>query len=376
MYSPQGIKTFMRQYIHEHSNWPGFAWDEGALSALLGEVRMLQGRVLGKMEALGFKARQEAGLDNLSLDVVKSSEIEGEGLNFKQVRSSIARKLGIDGPEPVRPARNVEGAVELMLDATRNFGEPLTHERLYGWHAALFPSGYSGLYQMETGKYRSGAMQIVSGPMGREEVHFVAIAPERVYAEMELFLDWVNAEQNMDPVIKAAMAHFRFIIIHPFDDGNGRIARAITDFLLARSEQSRERFYSMSSAIMARRKQYYALLKKVQHSEGDITPWLKWFLETLRQALKQTEQHTGMVLKKAEFWQHHEHTILNERQRKVLNKLLDRDDASFRSAHYARMAKCSSDSALRDIKDLLQKGILTRGSSGGRSTDYVLAEFG
>jgi Fic family protein len=363
----------MERYIYEYPAWPEFRWDERALHPVFGEVRQLQGRVLGKMETLGFRARQEAGLDNLSLDVVKSSEIEGEKLNIRQVRSSIARKLGMDHPGSARPARHVEGIVEMMLDATRNFREPLAHERLFAWHAALFPSGYSGLYKIETARYRSGSMQIVSGPMGREKVHFEAIAAARVHQEMDLFLDWVNGDHAIDPVIKAAIAHFRFIIIHPFDDGNGRIARALSDLLLARAENSAERFYSMSASIMAKRSQYYAVLQRVQHSDGDITEWLDWFLHTMKHALRNTEKITEAVLKKADFWHEHEHVALNQRQRKVLNKMLDREEAQLRSSHYARMAKCSSDTALRDIKDLVQKGILKQRESGGRSTAYKLA---
>jgi Fic family protein len=362
----------MSEFIYDREAWPDFSWDADALMPAVGAVRLLQGRVMGNMEALGFQARQEAGLNNLSLDVVKSSEIEGEKLNYRSVRSSIARKLGLESRDSPAAGRDAEGVVEMLLDATRHFDQPLTHERMYGWHAALFPTGYSGLYKIETGRYRTGRMQIVSGAMGKEQVHYEAPEPERVFAEMDAFLRWFNQETKLDPVLKAAAAHFRFIIIHPFDDGNGRIARALTDMLLALGENSRDRFYSMSASIMARRRQYYAVLKKVQCSEGDITEWLQWFLQTLEHALLQTEKAIQAVLKKADFWQQHAQTELNERQRKVLNKLLDKAAGPLRSSHYARMAKCSSDTALRDIKDLLEKGVLKQKESGGRSTAYTL----
>jgi Fic family protein len=271
--------------------------------------------------------------------------------------------------------RNVEGVVDMMLDATQNYLNPLTDERLFGWHAALFPTGYSGSYKIEVGLYRTGEMQIVSGAMGKEKVHYEAVAPQMVKPEMEKFLAWMNNGVQLDPVLMAAIAHFWFIIIHPFDDGNGRIARAISDMLLTRAENSPERFYSMSGQIMIERKQYYEVLQKVQYSSGDITEWLEWFLRCLKNALLATETTLHKILHKAHFWKIHEKTALNERQRLVVNKLLDGFDGKLKSSKWARIAKCSPDTALRDIKDLIEKRILQQEPGGGRSTNYELSEF-
>ena len=269
----------MAKYIYEHQNWTDFSWDEKAINSLFGEVRLMQGKIIGQMNALGFSSKEEATLTALTLDVVKSSEIEGELLNYDQVRSSIAIRLGLNTVGLVPSNRHIEGIVEMMLDATQRFTDPLTEERLFGWHAALFPTGYSGPYKIEVGQYRTGEMQIVSGAIGKEKVHYEAVKPEFVKAEMDKFLEWFNAENGIDNVLKAAIAHFWFIIIHPFDDGNGRIARALTDQLLARAESSGERFYSMSSQILVERKRYYEILQKVQHSTNDITEWMLWFLK-------------------------------------------------------------------------------------------------
>lgn len=368
-------KTFqtVAKYIYQYEGWPDFTWQDKAISVVLGEVRNLQGRIAGQMRALGFSVKEEATLAVRTLDVVKSSEIEGELLNYEQVRSSIARRLGMDVAGLVRSDRDVEGIVEVMLDATQNYQAPLTEERLFGWHAALFPTGYSGMYKLETGRYRSGEMEIVSGPMGKEKVHYEAVAPQSVKAEMDRFLDWFNDGPRMDPVLKAAIAHFWFIIIHPFDDGNGRIARAISDMLLTRAENSSERFYSMSSQIQVERKWYYAMLQKVQNSSGDITEWLDWFLHCLRNALLEAEDSLQKILRKATFWFIHENTLLNERQRLMLNKMLDGFDGKLKSSKWAKIAKCSQDTALRDIKDLMEKGILKQEQGGGRSTNYELA---
>ncbi|MFZ4545502.1 MAG: Fic family protein [Saprospiraceae bacterium] len=365
----------MAKYIYQHKNWTNFTWDDAAINAVFGEVRHLQGKISGQMSALGFSAREEAALATLTLDVVKSSEIEGEHLNYEQVRSSIARRLGIEVAGLTHPNRNVEGVVEMMLDATQNYRQQLTEERLFAWHAALFPTGYSGMHKIEVARYRSGEMQIVSGAMGKEKVHFEAVAAELVKEEMEKFLQWFNEPDKTDPVMKAAIAHFWFIIIHPFDDGNGRIARAISDLLLARSESSSERFYSMSSQMLAERKQYYEILQKVQHSSGDITAWLFWFLNCLRNALLETESTLKKVVQKTEFWKIHEHTVINERQRLLLNKLLDGFEGKLKSSKWAKIAKCSPDTALRDIKDLIEKGILQQEEQGGRSTNYELKGF-
>jgi len=325
------------------------------------------------MSALGFSVLEEANLETLTLDVVKSSEIEGERLDYGQVRSSIARRLGLDAGGLVSVDRNVEGVVDMTLDAVQNRRQPLTEDRLFGWHAALFPSGRSGIYKIEAGRYRTREMQIVSGAMGREKVHYEAVPAEAVKKEMDGFLDWFNNGGSADPVLKAAIAHFWFIIIHPFDDGNGRMARAISDMLLARADRSPERFYSMSGQMLAERKRYYEVLQQVQHSSGDITEWLDWFLHCLRNALLKTEKTLAKVVYKATFWQHHGQTPLNERQRLMLNKLLDGLDGKLKSSKWAKIAKCSPDTALRDIKDLVEKGLLRQEAEGGRSTNYELA---
>lgn len=365
----------MAKYIYHYPNWTDFTWNQTVLNAVFGEVRHLQGKIAGQMYALGFSSKDHVTLNTLTLDVVKSSEIEGEQLHYDQVRSSIARRLGIEVAGLVPSDRKVDGVVEMILDATRNYQKPLTEERLLGWHAALFVTGYSGLYKIEVGRYRTGEMQIVSGAMGKERIHYEAVAAALVKSEMDHFLDWFNHEAFLDPVLKAAIAHFWFIIIHPFDDGNGRIARAISDLLLTRAENSPERFYSMSSQILVEKKQYYEILQKVQHSSGDITEWLEWFLICLKNALLQTESTLQRVLRKAEFWKVHEATPLNERQRLVLNKLFDGFDGKLKSSKWAKIAKCSPDTALRDIKDLMEKGILLQEEAGGRSTNYELKTF-
>lgn len=365
----------MAKYIYQNKNWTDFTWNDKAINAIFGEVRLMQGKIIGQMNALGFSAKEEATLTTLTLDVVKSSEIEGELLNYDQVRSSIARRLGIKTAGLVPSSRHIEGIVEMMLDATQRHNLPLTKKRLYGWHAALFPTGYSGPYEIEVGRYRTGEMQVVSGAMGKEKVHYEAVKPELVKAEMDKFLDWFNNDNQLDPVFKAAIAHFWFIIIHPFDDGNGRIGRAITDMLLARAESSGERFYSMSSQILVERKQYYDILRKVQHSTGDITEWLEWFLHCLKNAMLATENTTQRILRKAEFWKLHEQTPINERQRLMLNKLFDGFEGKLQTSKWAKITKTSTDTALRDIKDLIEKGILQQTEEVGRNANYELSAF-
>jgi Fic family protein len=365
----------MAKYIYEYKNWTNFSWQDKAINVLFGEVRLMQGKIIGQMNALGFSAKEEATLTALTLDVVKSSEIEGELLNFDQVRSSIARRLGINTAGLIPSNRHIEGVVEMMLDATQRYTLPLTEKRLFGWHAALFPTGYSGPYLIEVGLYRTGEMQVVSGAMGKEKVHFEAVKPELVKTEMDKFLDWFNNENHLDPVLKAAIAHFWFIIIHPFDDGNGRIGRAITDMMLARAESSGERFYSMSSQILTERKLYYEVLQKVQHSSGDITEWIDWFLHCLKNAMLSTENTTQKLVRKAEFWKLHEHTPVNERQRLMLNKLFDDFEGKLQTLKWAKITKTSTDTALRDIKDLVEKGILKQTDEGGRSANYKLVDF-
>jgi len=365
----------MAKYIYEHKNWTDFSWHDKAINVVFGEVRLMQGKIIGQMNALGFSTKEEATLTALTLDVVKSSEIEGELLNYEQVRSSIARRLGINTAGLVPSSRHIEGVVEMMLDATQRYTLPLSEKRLFGWHAALFPTGYSGPYLIEVGRYRTGEMQVVSGAMGKEKVHYKALKPELVKMEMDKFLDWFNNETRLDPVLKAAIAHFWFIIIHPFDDGNGRIGRAIADMLLARAEGSGERFYSMSSQILTERKRYYEVLQKVQHSSGDITEWLDWFLHCLKNAMLATENTTQKILRKAEFWKIHEHTPINERQRFVLNKLFDDFEGKLQTSKWAKIVKTSTDTALRDIKDLVEKGILRQTDEKGRNANYELIDF-
>lgn len=365
----------MVKYIYQNKNWTDFTWNDKAINAIFGEVRLMQGKIMGQMNALGFSAKEEATLTNLTLDVVKSSEIEGELLNYDQVRSSIARRLGINTAGLVPSSRHIEGIVEMMLDATQHHNLPLTKKRLFGWHAALFPTGYSGPYEIEVGKYRTGEMKVVSGAMGKEKVDYEAVKAELVKAEMEKFLDWFNNDNQLDPVLKAAIAHFWFIIIHPFDDGNGRIGRAITDMLLACAESSGERFYSMSSQILVERKQYYEILQKVQHSKGDITEWLQWFLHCLKNAMLATENTTQIILHKAEFWKLHENTPINERQRLMLNKLFEGFEGKLKTSKWAKITKTSTDTALRDIKDLVEKGILQKTDEVGRNANYILLDF-
>ena len=360
-------------FVYQKQDWSDFKWDSDKIVPLLGNVRHLQGKLLGQMESLGFSLKEEAVLTTLTLDVLKSTEIEGEILNKDQVRSSIARKLGITVNGIVAFSRNVDGVVEMMLDATQHYDSPLTKKRLLGWHAALFPTGYSGIYKIEVGKYRTGDMQVVSGTMGKEKIHYEAPKPNLVESEMANFLDWLNNGYiSIDPVLKAAIAHFWFITIHPFDDGNGRIARAITDMLLARSDNTSQKFYSVSNQILEERKVYYDILEKTQRGDGDITNWLLWFLSCLEKALINTEKILESTIVKAKFWEQHSQTSLNNRQRIMLNKLLDGFDGKLTSSKWAKITKTSPDTALRDIQDLISKGILQKEAQGGRSTNYEL----
>ena len=359
-------------FIHQNKDWTNFTWDNTKLLVLLANVRHLQGRLLGQMESLGFKLKEEAVLSTLTLDVLKSAEIEGEILNKDQVRSSIARRLGLEVSGLVDSPRNVEGVVEMMLDATQKYMQPVTAERLFGWHAALFPTGYSGMYKIEVGKYRSGAMQVVSGAMGKEKIHYEAPDAGWVESGMNKFLQWFNSSSETDPVLKAAISHFWFVTIHPFDDGNGRIARAITDMQLARSDGSSQRFYSMSNQILTERKKYYKILEKTQRGTNDITGWLEWFLSCLENAIINSGEILDSVLAKAKFWEKHSQTLLNNRQRLMLNKLLDGFEGKLTSSKWLKIVKCSQDTAIRDIQDLISKNILQKEAQGGRSTNYEL----
>ncbi len=362
-------------YIHEQSDWPLFRWRDEELSAQLAEVRHRQGRLIGRMEALGLPLQAEAVLATLTQDVLKSSEIEGEILPADQVRSSIARRLGVDIGGVSAIDRHVDGVVEMMLDATRNYKAPLTRDRLFDWHAALFPTGRSGIRRISVGAWRddaTGPMEVVSGPLGWEKVHFRAPKADRLDAEMTAFLTWLNDPSRIDPVLRAGLAHFWFVTIHPFDDGNGRIARAIADLALARSEKSAQRFYSMSAQIRIERNDYYKALERAQRGTLDITSWLAWFLGCLGQAIDGAEDILSGVLRKARFWEAHGTAPLNERQHMMVNRLLGGFDGKLTSSKWAKLAKCSQDTALRDINALIERGVLRRDEAGGRSTGYLL----
>lgn len=365
----------MPKYIHQLPDWQKFHWNQEILAAPLAAVRHRQGRLLGRMEAVGFPQQNEAMLKTLTLDVLKSSEIEGEILNPEQVRSSIARRLGMDIAGLIPADRRVEGVVEMALEATQNYAKPLTKERLFRWHASLFPEGATGI---KVGVWRNdakGPMQVVSGAMGRERVHYEAPSTERLDAEMDAFLEWVNRAGDIDPVLRAAKAHLWFVTIHPFDDGNGRIARAIADWALARSENSARRFYSMSAQIRRERKEYYDILEKTQRGTLDVTEWMAWFLGCLDRAISGTETALATVFRRDQFWKTHAGVSINDRQRLILNKLLDGDFAGkLTSSKWAKLAKCSQDTAHRDILDLIERGILSKDSAGGRSTSYSLEE--
>lgn len=363
-------------YLYKHKDFPNFLWDSEVIMPLLGEVRNAQGRLFGKMDGLGFDLQNEATLEALTLEVLKSHEIEGEFLDEQKVRSSVARKLGIETAGAAEADKNIDGVVDMMLDATQNYAAPLSEERLFGWHNALFPTGRSGLYRIKVATWRddsTGPMQIVSGAMGKEKVHFQAPDAQDVPRQMSEFIRWFNSDTPpLDAVVKAAIAHLWFVTIHPFEDGNGRIARALSEMLLTRSDNSPQRFYSMSTQIKAERNAYYDILEKTERGSMDITLWINWFLQCLQTALSTAEQSLSRVLKKARFWKKHATTALNSRQIMMINKLFDGFEGKLKSAKWAKIAKCSPDTALRDIKDLIEKGILQPESSSTRNSNYEL----
>jgi Fic family protein len=364
----------VKTYIHELENWTNFIWDNDKLLPILSSVRHLQGRLLGRMESLGFDFIERATLESLILDVVDTSRIEGEFLNPELVRSSIARKLGIENAEFVKTPRNIEGIVDVILDATQNFDKSLTQTRLFGWHNSLFQSGYSGYQQIDVAKYRLGDMKVVSGNFGREKIHFEAPSAERVPYEMERFLNWLNEDSSLDLVIKSIIAHFWFVTIHPFDDGNGRIARAILDMFLAKSDNSKIRFYSLSNQIFKEHKKYNDIIEKTQKGTQDITLYLEWFLGCFERALLASEQNLEIILDKAHFWDYHKSTKTNARQRNVINYLYDNYEKNvgfLRTSTYAKLAKCSNDTALRDLQDLVAKDML-KAEDTGKKTNYVI----
>jgi Fic family protein len=364
-------------YIHELPDWPALRWSVERVSEPLADIRHRQGRLMGRMEAFGFSLQQESVLQTLTADVLKTSEIEGERLDQAQVRSSIARRLHIDAGA-IKPAdRHVEGIVEMTLDATRNYEQPLSAERLFSWHAAMFPTARSGMRKIRTGTWRddsSGPMQVVSGPPGNEHVHFEAPAAARLEREMQTFLVWFKAKGDMDLVLKAGLAHLWFVTIHPFDDGNGRIARAIADMVLGRSENSAQRFYSMSTQIQQEHAAYYENLERTQKGTMDVTVWMEWFLGCLGRAIDGAQIILSAVLRKARFWEQNRGVALSERQRVVINRLLDGFEGKLTTSKYAKLAKSSQDTALRDILALVEHGILQRSQEGGRSTSYALRE--
>jgi len=362
-------------YLYNNQNWPVFEWNSEKLLPLLAYVRNRQGKLIGKMGALGFELQNEANLEILTIEILKSTEIEGEFLDREQVRSSIARRLGLDISGLVYSERNVDGIVDLMLDATKKYDKELTKERLFSWHASLFPAGQSGMYKIITGNWRddsTGPMQVVSGALGKEKVHYQAPTANQIENEMRIFFDWFNLEQNVDPVIKAAIAHLWFVTLHPFEDGNGRISRALSDMLLARSDEQSYRFYSMSTQIRKERNSYYDILEKTQKGSLDITNWLEWFLNSLLHSIESSEKLLEKVIYKHEFWLQNSKVSINDRQRKILNMLMDDFEGVLNTTKWAKIGKCSQDTALRDIQDLIEKGILTKSEQGGRSTNYEL----
>ncbi len=366
----------MKTYIHQLSDWPRFRWNHERLAAPLAATRHVQGRLIGQMEALGFGVREDAVLRTLTDDVIKSSEIEGEALDADQVRSSVARRLGLDmgGLEPAD--RRVDGVVEMTLDATQHYTQPLSTERVCAWHASLFPTGHSGMNRIAVGAWRddrTSPMQVVSGPVGRERVHFEAPAAARLDEETRDFVEWFNGDTPADDVLKAALAHLWFVTIHPFDDGNGRIGRALTDMCLARSEGSSQRYYSMSAQIRHERGTYYRILEQTQAATMDVTSWIEWFLTCLTRAIEAAQVTLTGVIVKARVWERLRDVPLNERQRLVINRLLDGFEGHLTTSKWAALTKTSQDSALRDIQQLVERGVLVRHSAGGRSTSYSLA---
>ncbi len=361
-------------YIHEQKNWPCFTWNNNEILDILSKVSFAEGSLLGKMESLGFDFKQEALLENLTEEITKSSEIEGELLNKEEVRSSIARRLNIHNEKSVSSSHHIDGVVEIMIDATHNFDKPLTYERLCGWHAALFPTGYSGMYKIKTACYRDdkdGPMQVVSNNRGREIVYYEAPKAIFINGYMNDFFNWINSKDNINPLIKVAISHLWFISIHPFEDGNGRIARAITEYMLAKAENSSYRFYSMSAQIQKEKNEYYKILENTQKGTLDITTWIKWFLDMMLKSIETAETTVGKIMVKAERWREYNKFSLDKNQKKMINMLLDGFEGNLTSSKWAKICKCSQDTASRSIKQLVEFGILEQQGSG-RSTHYIL----
>jgi len=365
-------------WIYERQDWPNFRWNTERVASKLATIRHRQGRLLGRMEGLGFELKREASLNTMISDVVKSSAIEGENLNPVEVRSSIARRLGMKIKGMVPVSRDVDGVVEMMLDATQSFSKPLTIKRLFDWHATLFPTGRSGMRSIVVGKWRDddeGAMQVVSGPIGREKVHFEAPSADKLNKEMKTFLKWFENHNEVDPVLKAGIAHLWFVTVHPFEDGNGRVGRVIVDMALARADGMSSRFYSLSTQFESERKEYYDQLEKQQCGTLDITPWLEWFLDCFGRAISNAEKTLGKVIFKAQLWDKINQNPANERQRLIINRMLEDDfQGHMNTSKYAKLAKCSTDTALRDIQELKSRDILVQNPGRGRSTSYRLID--
>ena len=371
------MTSLTKTYIWQQTDWPTWSYDATTLSILLANAHQAQGRLLGKMQSLGFGVQQQTSLQVLTDDVLKTSEIEGEFLRPELVRSSVAKRLGIDIGGLSDSDRTVDGIVDIVMDATSNHAQDLSLDRLLSWHAALFPLGYSGIHKISAGQLRDdrlGPMQVISGAIGREKVHFEAPPASCLRSEITQFLNWFNASQSLDPYLKAGIAHLWFVTIHPFDDGNGRIGRAIADMALSRADQSRDRFYSLSSQIMKERQGYYLHLERSQKGSLDATEWLAWFLQCLINAIDSANSNLYSTLAKTQFWQHWQGVPFNERQIKLLNRLLDGFEGNLTNKKWSLIAKCSADTALRDITDLLDRGVLSRGSSSGRSTHYLIKQ--
>lgn len=357
-------------YLHERENWTNFIWDDRVIAPLLGDVRFAQGKLLGRLEDVGFDLSRVIEMSSLSEEIIASSRIEGIRLDAAKVRSSVARRLGVDQLTAQGDTRDVDGAVDIVLDAVGRRDVPLTAERLCGWHASLFPTGYSGLHKIEVAAFRTSPMEVVSGPIGHEKTHFVAPLAKDVPSLMADFLAWFNSEPNCDPLIKAGLAHLHFLTVHPFDDGNGRIARALTEMLLARSDGSTRRFYSMAGYIAENREGYYEAIEQAQKGTPDVTRWLSWFLLALKAAIESSSDEMSAVLARSSFWASLGSIPLNERQRKVLSLLAGDFEGKLTARKWAKLCKVSPDTALRDINDLIEKGVLVRDAAGGRSTSY------
>lgn len=365
-------------YFHQNSEWPTFRWDSEVILSYVSSVRDLQGRLMGRMEGMGFDLQSEAVLDTITLDVVKSSEIEAEFLDSNKVRSSVAKQLGIQINGLPEPGRDIDGVVEMMMDATQNYQDELTEDRLFAWHSSLFPAGRSGLQKITVGAWRTGQygpMRVVSGAIGKEKIHYEAPSASTLQSEMSQFIDWYNSDRSLEPIIKSAIAHLWFVSIHPFADGNGRIARALGDSLLARADRSEQRFYSMSAQIMNTRKGYYHILESTQKGSMDITSWLVWYFERLKDAIQATGETLAKVNMKSKFWALHKATSFNKRQVLMINKLHGEFMGKLHSSKWAKMTKVHRDTARKDIQDLIEKGVLKNAAGGGRSTHYILKEI-